>query len=513
MSTLTKEQIMMGALAGALQERRRDGGATPDSGPSRNRTQPRKASNRPRPDKHTDRVAWNEWFEEELNFKYSHFIDFQAMDKREDNEWAWNSQSMNEFNLDNVRTTKELMRAEGVLAALAVEQLQYGNFEEEWKALSVEKKRELALDGLYRGSCTCPRDNSRIICPELRIEVLIGDGEYNLINLLKQIVAHDPTGNMRVKEVFLYEHPFVAHEYRYSPDASDHLKAFVRRAFLWRTFCIVSTLVSIIRVYTNYPFEPYIPVISSARPRDDDRKARKEMSRDGIKRNNLKKTVDNSQCKERDAIAYHACSVCLKKTDLEKLKRCGRCQIVLYCSSDCQKKDWPEHKKFCGKKDFDPRLAPAPDAPAEFIGCPPVADGYIRSPALWRQIWYLSKPDSQRSFYHFDTTPGHTISILINFPPGADIEFLVARRRAMATGDLSTIHQMRVLATWNQLAMGPDSEVTPDQIRRQFEKEYNVVLTPETAEKAGKYKAATKKEKEEEREFYRRRLASVGRTL
>ncbi|KAJ7605185.1 hypothetical protein FB45DRAFT_953953 [Roridomyces roridus] len=384
---------------------------------------------------------------------------------------------MNELNLDNVRITKELMRAEGVLAALAVEQLQYGNFEEEWKALSVEK-RELALDGLYRGSCTCPRDNSRIICPELRIEVLIGDGEYNLINLLKQIVAHDPTGNMRVKEVFLYEHPFVAHEYRYSPDASDHLKAFVRRAFLWRTFCIVSTLVSIIRVYTNYPFEPYIPVISSARPRDDDRKARKEMSRDGIKRNNLKKTVDNSQCKERKAIAFHACGACLKKTDLEKLKRCGRCQIVLYCSNDCQKKDWPEHKKFCGKQDFDPRLAPAPDAPSEFIGCPPVADGYIRSPALWRQIWYLSNPTRS-----------------------ADIEFLVARRRAMATGDLSAIHQMRVLATWNQMAMGPNSEVTPDQIRRQFEKEYNV------------YKKATKEEKEEEREFYRRRLASEGRTL
>ncbi|KAJ7617032.1 hypothetical protein FB45DRAFT_1104122 [Roridomyces roridus] len=199
---------------------------------------------------------------------------------------------------------------------------------------------------------------------------------------------------------------------------------------------------------------------------------------------------------QRKAIAFHACGACLKKTDFEKLKRCGRCQIVLYCSNDCQKKDWPEHKKFCGKQDFDPRLAPAPDAPSEFIGCPPVADGYIRSPALWRQIWYLSKPDSQRSFYHFDTTPGYTTSILINFPPGgiirvsacilvADIEFLVARRRAMATGDLSAIHQMRVLATWNQMAMGPNSEVTPDQIRRQFEKEYNVVLTPETAEKAG----------------------------
>jgi TPR repeat protein len=40
------------------------------------------------------------------------------------------------------------------------------------------------------------------------------------------------------------------------------------------------------------------------------------------------------------------CSVCSVFTNL---KTCGHCKQVQYCSFACQKKDWPEHKKFCKK--------------------------------------------------------------------------------------------------------------------------------------------------------------------
>ena len=29
------------------------------------------------------------------------------------------------------------------------------------------------------------------------------------------------------------------------------------------------------------------------------------------------------------------------------LKRCSGCQLVHYCSVECQRRDWPEHKRFC----------------------------------------------------------------------------------------------------------------------------------------------------------------------
>jgi hypothetical protein len=39
------------------------------------------------------------------------------------------------------------------------------------------------------------------------------------------------------------------------------------------------------------------------------------------------------------------CSMCEKETET----KCSRCKEKRYCSVECQKKDWKEHKKTCGK--------------------------------------------------------------------------------------------------------------------------------------------------------------------
>jgi hypothetical protein len=145
-----------------------------------------------RPSKYAHRVAWNDYFERELALGYTCYsYTLRPMETWDECEWSWSTNTITDLNLSIAQRTEELMRDEGLLVAIAVENIVYGNFESQWKELDLERKRELALEGLYRGSCCSPRENSRVICPELTIEGLIGDGEYNLINLVRTLYYSD----------------------------------------------------------------------------------------------------------------------------------------------------------------------------------------------------------------------------------------------------------------------------------------------------------------------------------
>jgi hypothetical protein len=187
----------MTALIHTIDEMSKSGVPKPSSASDKARMKPivqayKEIEGTERPSKYTHRVAWNDYFERELALRYTCYsYTLRPMETWDECEWSWSTNTITDLNLSIAQRTKELMRDEGLLVAIAVENIVYGNFESRWKELDLERERELALEGLYRGSCCSSRENSRVICPELTIEGLIGDGEYNLINLVRTLYYSD----------------------------------------------------------------------------------------------------------------------------------------------------------------------------------------------------------------------------------------------------------------------------------------------------------------------------------
>merc|ERR1719468_698022 len=49
------------------------------------------------------------------------------------------------------------------------------------------------------------------------------------------------------------------------------------------------------------------------------------------------------------------CCYCACSAQESCLTLCGGCKQVRYCSRDCQKKDWPQHKIWCQKSEEEVR--------------------------------------------------------------------------------------------------------------------------------------------------------------
>ena len=49
------------------------------------------------------------------------------------------------------------------------------------------------------------------------------------------------------------------------------------------------------------------------------------------------------------------CARCLKRGSRTELRRCAGCKSFSYCSKDCQRSDWPSHKRVCKSvQSFEP---------------------------------------------------------------------------------------------------------------------------------------------------------------
>ncbi|KAJ6525001.1 hypothetical protein B0H19DRAFT_1199624 [Mycena capillaripes] len=465
----------------------------------------------PAPDKHIDREGWNAYYEREVAAKYACVsANYPMLENSPDQENYWKSCGpIAELKQHNDYSSKLLMHEEGILVAVAIENLRDGNFEAEWKSLDADKKKEFVIEGIYRAVCAAPRDLTRMTCPELTVKGLSGNGQYSLINMLERIIAHDPTGNRRVKTMYLFSNPQVDREMSFTDKAPDLLKTFIQSLVLARNWLIVKTLVGILEAYRNEPASIH-PNMRMG-PRSGGRNKTDCIKDKANRYGDCHPSQFNEPPKKDVRPACAGCHTVV--ADRLALKKCARCQHSWYCSRECQKKDWPSHKKICGNDSFDSTLlSPAAESPDEFIGCPAAAPGFIRSPALWRQILYLSKRDSQTQVYHLETTPKHSTSVSLS---GEDqLVFLVARRHAMASGSLPAIIMMLEILLREARRLNDRGEnISQEKVRAQLEREYRVDLSAKSIATAAPFVQATMQECEEELRFMEQRISSLEGNL
>ncbi|KAJ7051687.1 hypothetical protein C8F01DRAFT_1173879 [Mycena amicta] len=303
--------------------------------------------------------------------------------------------------------------------------------------------------------------------------------------MLKRIISHDPTGNGRVETLYIFEHPSVDNEFHPGENGTERIKSIFRIHILLRNLYIVITLAEILEAFAGMPRAPLERRVVSSPVKDEQRRQADAFLLDKLKRGEF--YVDRSQEMEDKANTTSSiCSKCRQPAITRSdLKRCGKCLRVWYCSVECQKRDWKEHKRYCGLQHFElDAVAPTPEAPAEFIGCPPAAPGFVRSAALWRQISYLSRDDSQFTDYHYHKDASATGSFTLAWiSREMHLTFLVARSRAMATGSRAAVAKILSLLRHPLVSEHFRSNPLPvDKMREQLAREYCIAPFRDWAE-------------------------------
>ncbi|EIW87235.1 hypothetical protein CONPUDRAFT_134494 [Coniophora puteana RWD-64-598 SS2] len=257
-------------------------------------------------------------------------------------------QRLRHFREENQRLYDGLVT---VLRTIAGELLDNHDHQDWFSLVSAATRKEIICEGFERaGRRSGIGHDARMLCPELNSSDLLKGRGKGLWDLYDKAIVLDDGGSM-----VNFDDTFIRSEWwrsaygdgtvlRFIPEVSKFCYEFItclRTEYL--IYFVLHTLRVIVKGCHNFtkgtPADSIVAnrVLYNLNPLTSQKlleDKKHQNSRSAL-------TCENCQRKRKDVgVKFKSCKACKHKLNFE----------VLYCSSVCQKADWPEHKAHCGKE-------------------------------------------------------------------------------------------------------------------------------------------------------------------
>jgi hypothetical protein len=197
-----------------------------------------------RPDKHTDRVAWNKSWEDELNEDYKWQSDnCPFIPSPELTQFTLSSHA--QLNLTLEKHSKEISRLQDDIQNFVRGK---DDLEEKWRDLKDGERLDIILTALFTTSCIGPdMESYRKCCPDITLAKIGGRKGQGFIDLLGVFITSD-SSKPRKKPIYFKDAVVDRYNGGTSPGAQalragiDSHRSYFISFFIWRVLLTLASL-------------------------------------------------------------------------------------------------------------------------------------------------------------------------------------------------------------------------------------------------------------------------------
>ncbi|GJE97840.1 zinc finger MYND domain-containing protein [Phanerochaete sordida] len=377
-------------------------------------------------------------------------------------------------------------------------------FEEEWKRASDERRMACIEEGVYRFVVAIPGDVMEMQgrwCPESSVHYLASKSGQTYLDLASSLMLPISAILTGSATPILPSHPAIDRLASLSPDqlATPGYQTLVRIYMVGRA-SLLTTIVKNIFLLFNGKEKGVTQVAGIAsRTRLSLRETTASLGPEERKavRTHFKEGMENMT----GPALGHTCAFCMytgekgEPGETKKFSRCSTChkigRSVIYCSKECQTRDWKDgtpypHKLVCGKLLSEQDILALPRTGSDRSAAdviPDAAPSFCRSPALNQQIDFLSKDIfvDYMVFVPDPTVLGGRKPVGVIFHLNLKPLFFLHRSRAFRNGDRFAIQIVYTLLLASYRGM-PDLcgvRDIPSLVHAQLEEEFQVSISDE----------------------------------